>query len=402
MSMENSPLNEEAAITSSTSADEGDNQFVAPPSEESQSGTSSQDQFTDPEGLNELDAQSIDIESSSEAQTIIRAKAEIEQRLAESAATGAMSMASAQNLDSPGVLGVGISTGGSTGGIPGQPALVVYVENEGQQEQVRREIVDVIGVRAAASEDLPIEIEVTGEIEAYTSNRSRFRPAPAGVSVGHYRITAGTIGGWARGNGSRSNRLLMVSNNHVLANSNQGRFGDSVIQPGAADHGANPRDRIAILERYVPINFTRGAINYVDCATGWCWPSMIRSQRDHVYHSGTRPYFFKVGRSIVQPRVNMVVGKSGRTTNLTQGLIRAVGVSVNVNFGSAGIGHFRDQFSVRSTRAGDFSAGGDSGSFVWEWRSGLPPVGLLFAGGGGTTFCNRISRVLAALNISLL
>ena len=56
----------------------------------------------------------------------------------------------------------------------------------------------------------------------------------------------------------------------------------------------------------------------------------------------------------------MVVGKTGRTTDLTQGTIRATGVSVNVNFGSAGIAHFRDQFSVRSTNARDFSAGGDS------------------------------------------
>ncbi|NEZ55028.1 hypothetical protein DXZ20_04890 [Leptolyngbyaceae cyanobacterium CCMR0081] len=98
----------------------------------------------------------------------------------------------------------------------------------------------------------------------------------------------------------------------------------------------------------------------------------------------------------------MVVGKTGRTTNLTQGLIRAVGVSVNVRFGSAGVAHFRDQFSVRSTGSGTFSAGGDSGSFVWGWQSGLPPVGLLFAGGGGTTFCNRMSRVVNALDITLI
>jgi hypothetical protein len=31
----------------------------------------------------------------------------------------------------------------------------------------------------------------------------------------------------------------------------------------------------------------------------------------------------------------------------------------------------------------------------------LQPVGLLFAGGGGTTFANRITRVLAALDIRL-
>ena len=97
----------------------------------------------------------------------------------------------------------------------------------------------------------------------------------------------------------------------------------------------------------------------------------------------------------------MVVGKTGRTTDLTQGTIRATGVSINVNYGEAGVAHFRDQFSVRSTNAQNFSAGGDSGSIVWQWNSRLSPVGLLFAGGGGTTFCNRMSRVVTALDITL-
>ena len=75
-------------------------------------------------------------------------------------------------------------------------------------------------------------------------------------------------------------------------------------------------------------------------------------------------------------------------------------VSVNVRY-DAGVAHFRDQFSVRSTNANNFSAGGDSGSFVWQWNSRLSPVGLLFAGGGGTTFCNRLSRVVTALDVVL-
>ncbi len=396
MSINDPNFEEEAAIISGGEDNAGD--FLDPPVSETEESSASTGEFIAPDGMATENENMEDLESSSKTQRVISVKAVIEQRLAEAAVTGAMTQASIRNIETPGILGVGISTGGETSGIPGEPALVVYVEHEGQQEQIRRELVDVMGVQAAASDDLPVEIEVTGEIEPY-SNRSKFRPAPAGVSVGHFRITAGTIGGWARGKGSRANRLLMVSNNHVLADSNRGTYGDSIIQPGRADRGVNTRDRIAILERFVKINFGSSSINYVDCATGWCWPSRIR--RDHVYHSGSSPRFFKVGSTIVQPRVNMVVGKTGRTTNLTQGLIRAVGVSINVNFGSAGIAHFRDQFSIRSTGSGTFSAGGDSGSFVWAWRSGLPPVGLLFAGGGGTTFCNRMTRVVSALGITL-
>lgn len=384
---------ENAEISSSTSGQ--DREFDTPPTLEE----SSDSEFDPPpvddlnDDADERDAD--DDESGAGIQAILDVKSQIEKCLCKAASSDAASLATARGIDSAGVVGVGVSSGA-----PGQPSLVVYVESDAHEEQVRREVVETMGVRAAASDALPVEVEVTGPIEAYTTNRSRFRPAPAGASVGHFRITAGTIGGWARGRGNRARRQLMVSNNHVLADSNGARFGDSIIQPGRADMGQNPVDRIAILERFVTIDFASGAVNYVDCATGWCWPRRVR--RDHVYHrGGATARYFRIGNSVMEPRVNMVVGKTGRTTDLTQGTIRATAVSINVNFGSAGVAHFRDQFSVRSTGAQAFSAGGDSGSFVWKWDRRLSPVGLLFAGGGGTTFCNRMSRVVPALDITL-
>lgn len=385
---------ENAEIPASGSGSARNSEFDAPPVP---AGAESNKDF-DPPPFDDTDENDDgdEMQSDANSERILSVKAQIENQLVRAASDNYMSMAEARNIDSAGVLGVGVSAGA----VPGQSSLVVYIEHEGNEEQVRRELVDTMGVQAASSDNLSIEVQVTGPIEALTSNRSRFRPAPAGASVGHVNITAGTIGGWAVGNGERSRRQLMVSNNHVLANSNAGRFGDSIIQPGSADGGTNPADRIAILERFVSINFATGAKNYVDCATGWCWPDRIR--RDYVYHrGGATAKFFNVGNKIIQPGINMVVGKTGRTTDLTQGTIRATGVSVNVNFGIAGVAHFQDQFSVQSTGASDFSAGGDSGSFVWQWKSGTPIVGLLFAGGGGTTFCNRMSRVISALDIKL-
>ena len=119
-------------------------------------------------------------------------------------------------------------------------------------------------------------------------------------------------------------------------------------------------------------------------------------RKELIYLSGGAQRFFRIGSNPIEPALGMLVGKTGRTTQLTQGRITAVNVTVNVNYGGGRVGHFRDQFSVRAG-SGDFSAGGDSGSVVWEWAAGLRPCGLLFAGGGGTTFCNRITRVLAAL-----
>jgi hypothetical protein len=392
---------EEASISSTVGSHGSSGEFENPPTNDESTPPSGggSSEFASPETESGGESSA---ESKVESQGLIDFKTALEERLAALCTRDATRASSAGDEFENNVVGVGFSSGGEdgVGGIPGQPGVVVFVANEASQEEVRREITDSFAVRAASDDSLPIQVVVTGVIDAYSSNRSRFRPAPAGVSVGHFSITAGTIGGWARGRGSRANRLLMVSNNHVLAASNRGRFGDNILQPGTADGGTNPASRIAILERFVPIAFGAGAVNYVDCATGWCWPDLVRT--DHVYHNGSSPVYFRVGPSTAEPRVGMLVGKTGRTTNLTQGRVTATGVSINVNFGAAGVAHFRDQFAVRSVNANPFSAGGDSGSFVWAWDARRAVVGLLFAGGGGTTFCNRINRVIPALDISLI
>ena len=62
---------------------------------------------------------------------------------------------------------------------------------------------------------------------------------------------------------------------------------------------------------------------------------------------------------------------------------------------------FVNQIAIR-TPGGNFSAGGDSGSVIWTWDARRAPVALLFAGGGGTTFANPITRVLSALDVQFV
>lgn len=97
----------------------------------------------------------------------------------------------------------------------------------------------------------------------------------------------------------------------------------------------------------------------------------------------------------------MIVGKTGRTTQLTVGRITGVGVSVNVNYGGGRVARFIDQIAIQSVNSNPFSAGGDSGSSIWTWDALRRPIGLLFAGGGGVTFANRMARVVAALDVHL-
>ncbi|MDL1860126.1 hypothetical protein FBR04_03730 [Betaproteobacteria bacterium PRO7] len=325
---------------------------------------------------------------------ILSAKAELEKLLAEHA-RAEVGIQSAEVMEAN-IVGVGIGLGDpAAGALPGEPTLEVYTIEPATEAETKARLASAAGVSALAEADFPMNVVCTGIIDAQP-HRMRMRPAPGGISVGHFRITAGTLGCLARGRTApRINRLMILSNNHVLANSNAAAIGDCVAQPGPIDGGRCPADQVAVLERFVPINFAGGA-NVVDCATAWAWPDRVR--RELMYISGVTR-FFRVGATPVAAARGMLVGKSGRTTQLTRGTITAVGVAINVNYGGR-IARFVDQIAIRAA-SGDFSRGGDSGSLIWTWDTRRAPVGLLFAGGGGTTFANRITRVLAALDIQL-
>ena len=285
---------------------------------------------------------------------------------------------------------------------PGAGALNVYVVEECSIDDIKSALVDDMGLSAASSDDFPINLIVSGPIDA-DSHRFRIRPAPGGVSCGHFRITAGTLGCLARGRRSpRNRRILVLSNNHVLAASNGGRFGDPILQPGRADGGRNPRDRIAILERYARIRFGGRVCNYVDCATGWAWPRRVR--RELIYRSPRGLRLFRISSRVRACRRNLLVGKTGRTTQLRVGRITDCAANMRINYGRGRVALFCRQIVIRGVgRRRPFSAGGDSGSVIWTWDRRRNPVGLLFAGNSTNdiTIANHMTHVLRALDINL-
>lgn len=214
--------------------------------------------------------------------------------------------------------------------------------------------------------------------------RTRRRPAEGGYSVGHVRITAGTI---ATGAIDQSpfpgipRRYYLLSNNHVLANSNNARLGDPILQPGPADGGRFPRDVIGRLSRFVPIRFG-GRPNYVDAAIA-----------EVNFHDLDRSIFWigvPRGKARVRPRD--IVQKTGRTTSYTTGRVTAVNASVNVNYGGGRVARF-----VRQIVTTNMSAGGDSGSLVLDRDE--KAIGLLFAGSSRATILNPIDLVESQLGV---
>lgn len=333
---------------------------------------------------------------------LLDVKGAIEAQLEERTVEGAAPMSAEGLAGSENIQGVAIGLADAAGEMaqptePGMPTVTLFTAEQTTPDEIQAVVVDAMGVTEAGRKDVPLSVVTTGIIDA-RPHRMRLRPAPGGISCGHFAITAGTLGCLATGRTSpRNGRVLCLSNNHVLANSNNAKYGDCICQPGPADGGSCPNDQIAILETFIPIQFG-GATNYVDCATGWCWPDRVR--RDLMYLYGGAVNYFRINSTIKTGTWGMPVGKSGRTTQLTSGKITQVGASVNVNYGGR-VAFFRDQLAIQAS-SGDFSQGGDSGSIVWTWDAYRNPVGLLFAGGGGTTFANPISRVLPALDINLL
>lgn len=299
---------------------------------------------------------------------------------------------------------------------PGCDVLSVFVAEPISESELRALLVARFGVREEALASVPIAVVVTGPIvagmlahdvqpapTAAFNYRSRIRPAPGGVSVGLAGLNgAGTLGCLAYGRSApRDGYTLMLSCNHVIANTNNVAANACLPQPGIEDGGRCPADQIAAFERYVTINFSGN--NVVDCATGWCWPDRVR--REIVYASATGPAFMRMSNTPVSPVCNQAVGKSGRSTGMTNGYVRCDFTSCRAWYPGKRSALFVNQIAVEGG-SGPFSAKGDSGAIVWTWDTTMSPIGLLFAGattsrGRHLTFANPMAAVLQSLDIYL-
>jgi hypothetical protein len=151
----------------------------------------------------------------------------------------------------PGVVGTGV------GALPnGQAVVQIFLERAG-----------VPGLPAVL-DDVPVVTRVTGMFVAFSDPTKRQRPAPLGYSIGHPAITAGTLGARVV---NASQQVFVLSNNHVLANSNDASIGDAALQPGPFDGGV-AADQIGTLFAFKPINFSGGS-NTIDSDRRRLWPA---------------------------------------------------------------------------------------------------------------------------------
>jgi hypothetical protein len=308
------------------------------------------------------------------------------------------------------VVGVGLGYKVSGGTNTGELALVVSV--------ARKVTSDVLSTKDRVPRSLDgvrTDVVETGVLRAFELGpRDRWRPVvPPGVTIGHYRITAGTFGCLVR----RGEERFILSNNHVLADVNAGQPGDAILQPGSYD-GGTADDRIATLADYVPIDFgtapadcpiadfSANLLNAIAGAFGSSHKLQATKQtagENQVDAALARPLtpdlvsndilYIGVPVGVGEATLGTEVQKTGRTTGHTQGVITQIDTTVRIQYGS------QSALFTGQLVAGAMSQPGDSGSAVLDMDKRV--VGLLFAGSDAVTIINPIDDVLGALNVEL-
>ena len=307
------------------------------------------------------------------------------------------------------VVAVGIGLKIVNGKTTNRPALITYVTcKKPVDELTEKDLIPatVDGVETDVIEIGMPTIQETEEEqlikEGNTQQRklpdnqlnTRIRPVKGGWSVGHGDITAGTAGAIVFNKDEPlPNKYYILSNNHVLANSNEANIGDPILQPGTIDGGKLNEDQVAVLSRFIPIDFTPAVPlsdhkNLVDAAIAE--GSLQELDRD-IYWSG----YVKGWTKKEDVEVGQRVKKTGRTTGYTTGTIISVDTTVDVNFGGNRVARFKDQIFTTH-----MSEGGDSGSLVTDIENRA--VGLLFAGSPEVTILNQIENVRNLLRIDFV
>lgn len=293
------------------------------------------------------------------------------------------------------IVGVGIDQKVVKRKLTGKTCLKVFVKRK-----LAKNKIDENFLVPKKMGNYPTDVEEVGEIYAQFWGHC-YDCVDGGSSVAHLQVTAGTYGCMVKKAPADS---LMLSNNHVFANSNGASKGDFITQPGPADGGqhesrshpgnCSKKDKcIAKLTDFEPMKFD-GTANTIDAAIAKPIPK-ARKVIPAIKEIGTI-------KGAERATVNMRVMKSGRTTQFTQGIVSSIDTDVRVNYGSPAaplMALFTNQIIIRGLKGKTFSLGGDSGSLIVNEKE--KGVGLLFAGNNTITIANHIRPVLNRFKIEL-
>jgi hypothetical protein len=335
-------------------------------------------------------------------------------------------------MKKPNVVGVGIGFRQKKWATTAEKSIVVLVSKKMAPNELKAkdmvprfwkgQQVDVVEIGEVRFMDGAADAQANKSKIPSPERVKRWRPAPGGVSIGHYVITAGTMGVVVRDRSSGAR--LILSNNHVLANTTSGDDhraapGDIILQPGAYDGGNINTDVLGRLIRFVPV---RRTVYHSQCATAAAVEKIANKLL-----SWLRPHYqvllqrLNQGGNLVDAalaipereedlddkilelgKINGVASAylgqpirfSGRTSGLVKGKILATEVSLYITMNPGEEVLFEDQLVTSA-----ISRPGDSGSLLVDEHNRA--VGLLFAGSDKVSICNRIDHVCRLLDIEI-
>lgn len=242
-----------------------------------------------------------------------------------------------------------------------------------------------------ATQKAPIELGTSGSnINAVTGNT----------------CCGGTLGSLVVRNGTN----FILSNNHVMANSDAGTIGDAITQPGLIDNPEiNPTCQaagtttVANLSQFFTLE--GNPPNPVDAAIAQIVAGDVDTSGNILLLGATTdangvpvPGAPHAG-SGVAASVGMAVAKSGRSSGLTCSTIETNPGTFSVQYSKTcgGSTSFTVTYSNQvGVSGGSFSASGDSGSLIVT-QSTADAVALTFAGSDTDTVGNPIGEVLSAM-----
>jgi len=233
------------------------------------------------------------------------------------------------------------------------------------------------------------------EASSLPPRRRRVDPLRPGVSISHWRTTAGTLGLIVYD--LFSGRPCLLSNHHILVPPANGNPDDSVIQPGASDGGTIPLHTVAHVMRSMLDADGDAAVAQLSGSRGIDqaqWESDV------------------VIRTVREARLGDVVEKSGVRTGLTRGVVDGIGRYYVSPANPGGMDGFRVVCSKLDSAAageGGLVGQGDSGA-AWYRLSDHVGLGLHVGGdlaesadpprARAAVACHR-SRVMRQLAVSV-
>ena len=225
----------------------------------------------------------------------------------------------------------------------------------------------------------------------------------------------GTLGSLIQ---NSSGTQYLLSNNHVLARSDQASVGEAIVQPGLIDDNCTPYGQpgaaitpVGTLTDWLllksPTTNADAAIAAVNSGAVSTAGNILElgSLQTNGTLAAAPPGISSTGGKGKSAALNMSVAKSGRTTGLTCASISAANLDVSVDYFTDCAETkayltktFTNQIAITGNQ---FSDAGDSGSLVVDSVT-AEPVGLFFAGGVNTSgvsegVANPVSDVLSEL-----